>query len=181
MRVGLGGIAKGHALDLMAAALRKRGVVDFVCYAGGDLVVAGRKGDDPWVVGLRHPRNRDGLLARFAVESDAAIVTSGDYEHAVIAGGKRYHHIIDPRTGFPAEGMMSVTVMGLSGLLSDALATGIFVMGAERGLDLVEDLDGVEAVLIDGEGNVTLSSGVANVPEFLPIVSHRICSGKSCN
>ncbi len=181
MRVGLGGSAKGYALDLMAAALRAHGITDFVCDAGGDLVVAGRKGDRPWTVGLRHPRKAGGVLATYEVPGDTVIVTSGDYERAFFSKGKRYHHILDPRTGFPAGGTMSVTVMGGTGLFADALATGLFVMGARSGLPLIRELHGVEALIIDSTGKASGSVGIHEIHSFLPILSHHICSGKSCN
>jgi thiamine biosynthesis lipoprotein len=167
MRIGLGGSAKGFALDRMAEALHGSGTADFICYAGGDLFVSGRRGDRSWRLGIQHPRDRGRLLARYSVDRSMAVVTSGDYERFFIHRGVRYHHILDPRTGFPASGTMSVTVLATSGLLADALSTGLFVLGAGEGLEVVEKLEGVEAVFVTAEQRVVCSSGICGALEML--------------
>ena len=153
--------------DRMAEALGGSGLVDFICYAGGDLFVAGRKGDRSWRLGIQHPRNRGSLLARYSVDRSMAVVTSGDYERFFIHRGQRYHHILDPRTGFPSTASMSVTVLATSGLLADALSTGLFVLGAGEGIEIVEELEGVEAVFVTTDRRVVCSSGICDALEIL--------------
>jgi thiamine biosynthesis lipoprotein len=143
----------------MAEALRDGGLEDFICYAGGDLFVSGRPGKRPWKLGIQHPRKRSEIIASYEVQRPMAVVTSGDYERFFMHAGRRYHHILDPTTGFPSTGTMSVTLQASSGLLADALSTGVFVLGAEEGLALVERTEGVEATIIDSEGRLHVSEG----------------------
>jgi len=166
MRIGLGGSAKGFALDRMAAALKERGLEDFICYAGGDLFVAGEHGSRPWKLGIQHPRRPGAIFASYTVDGPAAVVTSGDYERFFMKRGKRYHHILDPATGFPAEGTVSVTVIASTGLWADALATGLFVLGWEEGLEIVEKMGGIEAVIVDDEGLVHCSESLCGEIEM---------------
>ncbi len=160
MRVTLGGIAKGYAVDRAVAILRERGFVDFLLQAGGDLYVAGRRGDRRWRVGVRDPRGDS--AASFAVTEveNQTFSTSGDYERSVIKDGVRYHHILDPATGRPATRSRSVTVMADDALTADAWSTALFVIGAERGLPMVEGMPGVEAVFVDADNQVKVSSGL---------------------
>lgn len=159
MKLGLGGIAKGHALDQVAALLRRSGVPSFMVSAGGQVLVGGRRGDRPWRVGIRHPRGaRDEYLAVLHL-TDTSASTSGDYEHYFVRDGVRYHHIIDPRTGMPARGLRSATVISRDATLADALSTALMVLGRERALALVERRDDVEAVLIDDQGRLHASRG----------------------
>lgn len=167
MRIGLGGAAKGFALDRMAEALRDLSLDDFICYAGGDLYVSGRPGDRSWRLGIQHPRESGKLLARYPVSRAMAVVTSGDYERYFVHRGTRYHHILDPRTGFPARGTRSVTVMAPSGLEADALSTGLFVMGVEEALDVLAGLESVEAVIVDASGSVHCTAGICDLLEVL--------------
>jgi thiamine biosynthesis lipoprotein len=160
MRIDLGGAAKGFALDRMAAALRHLGIGDFICYAGGDLLVAGRHGERPWRLGIQDPRERGALVARYETDRPVAVVTSGDYERYFELDATRYHHILDPATGMPARGVMSVTLFAPTGLRADALSTGVFVLGRREGLSLVEALEDVEAVVIDAQGRIHVSSGM---------------------
>jgi thiamine biosynthesis lipoprotein len=166
MRIGLGGSAKGFALDRMAEALRDLSLDDFICYAGGDLYVSGRPGDRPWRLGIQHPRHAGKLLARYAVNRAMAVVTSGDYERYFVHRGVRFHHILDPRTGFPARGTRSVTVMAPAGLEADALSTGLFVMGVDEALGVLEGLESVEAVIVDGSGKVHCTAGICDLLEL---------------
>lgn len=158
MKVGLGGIAKGYATDRIAAVLRDHGLRHFTIKAGGELYVGGRPGGERARVGIRDPRG-PGLFATVEAE-DLAVNTSGDYERFFIDGGRRYHHIIDPATGYPATRSRSVTVLAREATLADALATAVFVLGPEEGLALVEELEGVEVVIVDRDSRVHLSSGV---------------------
>jgi thiamine biosynthesis lipoprotein len=159
-KITLGGIAKGYAVDRAVAILRARGLVDFVVQAGGDMYVSGRRGDRKWRVGIRDPRGgRDDFFAMAEIEN-MTFSTSGDYERFVIKDGKRYHHILDPRTGYPASGVRSVTVMAKNALYAEGLTKGIFIMGPEKGMKLVEKLPDVEAVIVDANNQVLVSSGL---------------------
>ena len=155
------GVAKGYAVDAATEKLRKLGFTSAIINAGGDLRVLGRRPDGkPWRIAIRHPRRPGDLIGYVDVE-DCAVATSGDYERFFIYQGKRYHHILDPRSGMPARTCESVTVMAPSAALADALATGLFVLGPQAGLRLTQVLDGVEAVFIYAEGDsIKLSRGI---------------------
>ncbi|GAB4229969.1 MAG: FAD:protein FMN transferase [Acidobacteriota bacterium] len=164
--VGLGGIAKGYAIDRAAAVLRAAGFQDFLVNGGGDIYVAGDKGGRPWVIGVRDPRGApDRLVARLEVQ-DAAVVTSGDYERFLIVDGARYHHIIDPRTGWPAQACRSVTILAPEAERADVLATAVFVLGPGSGLELIQKLPGTEAFIIDREGKWFSTAGFRALAEF---------------
>jgi thiamine biosynthesis lipoprotein len=160
MQITLGGIAKGYAVDRGVAVLRKAGFVDFILQAGGDLYVSGKRGSRPWRVGIRDPRGaRDATFAIAEVE-DHTFSTSGDYERSVIKDGVRYHHILDPTTGYPAKRSRSVTVMAKDALTADAWDTALFIIGYEKGMKLVEKMADLEAVFVDGNNEVHVSSGL---------------------
>jgi thiamine biosynthesis lipoprotein len=157
-RISLGGIAKGYAIDRAAAVLLAAGVEDFLAQAGGDLYVHGRRADgSPWVAAVRDPRGPDGsYFARMPVV-DHAFSTAGDYERSYIVGGKRYHHIIDPRTGYPATASRSVTIWAKDAFTADALDDAVFILGPEKGLALVESVEDAGAVIVDRENHVFVS------------------------
>jgi thiamine biosynthesis lipoprotein len=157
----LGGVAKGYAVDQAAATVRRLGFESAIINAGGDLALVGRRPDgEPWRIAIRHPRRKDAFLGRLDLE-DAAVATSGDYERYFIYYGRRYHHILDPLTGMPGGRTNSVTVVSGSAGLSDALATGLFLMGPKAGLEAAEALRGVEAVFAYAEGeSLALTSGL---------------------
>jgi thiamine biosynthesis lipoprotein len=162
-RLDLAGVAKGYAVDRAAAALERAGVVRGMVDAGGDIGFVGTPPHEGWwYAGIKHPRE-EGLLGVVQLDG-GSVATSGDYQRFVEVGGVRYHHIIDPSTGWPARGLVSVTVVSESCALADALATAVFVMGAERGMALIERTPGAEAVIAtaDGDdvGEVLLSSGL---------------------
>jgi len=161
-RVDLGGIAKGWAIDRAAEALRAAGASDFIVNAGGDLYVAGRRGDRPWRVGIQHPRNQNRFL-RVVAPMEGALVTSGDYERFYEWEGRRFHHILDPRTGRPARGCQSVTVWAPTAVDADALSTAVFVLGPEEGLRLLEAQPGVEGLVVAADGTVRETPGFARV------------------
>ena len=162
MAIGLGGIAKGYALDRSARALRERGIDSFLISAAGQMMLGGMRGDRPWRVGIRDPRG--GLADYFArLElTDTSVASSGDYERYFILDGVRYHHILDPRTGLPARGLRGATVVCADATLADAVSTALMVLGLEVGLDLAESLDNVEAVVVDDNGLVHTTSGLAS-------------------
>lgn len=161
MVVNLGGIGKGYAVDRAADILRKRGLRDFMIQFGGDMYVAGRSGDRPWKLGIQDPRGpADRIFAEMDL-SDRTFSTSGDYERFFIKDGHRYHHILDPATGAPAEGCRSVTIVTGSAAVADGLSTGVFIMGPEAGMALIERLPDVEGVIVSSKNEVLVSSGLA--------------------
>jgi thiamine biosynthesis lipoprotein len=159
MRVGLGGIAKGWALDAAARALRDLGHADFLLQAGGDLYAAGRRGAAPWTVGVRDPRGgRLDAIARASV-SDRAFSTSGDSEQAFVAGGRRYHHLIDPRTCEPALATRSVSVLARSAVDAEILGKALFAAGGQDALALAAR-EGAEAIVVTSSGEVLATPGL---------------------
>ena len=159
VRIDLGGIAKGHAVDSSIAILAARGITNATVTAGGDSRILGDRRGRPWVVGIRHPDERGRVIARIPLE-DAAISTSGDYERYFDEDGVRYHHIIDPKTGKSPHGIRSVTVIAPSSTLAEGLTKSVFIMGPERGLALVESQPDVDAVVVTAEGKVLYSKGL---------------------
>ena len=160
MVLGLGGVAKGYGIDRARDILLAAGLKNFIVDGGGDMYLAGQKQSGPWKVGIRHPRSMR-LFAEIEV-SEKAVVSSGDYERYFMLGAKRYHHIIDLKTGLPAIGAVSVTVLADKTMYADAVATAVFVLGAKTGLKLVESLPGIEAILLAPNGQVFTSSGITN-------------------
>ena len=160
MRIDVGGIGKGYAADQAVDALRRAGAVAGVVALSGDIKAFGRlPGGKMFPVGIQHPR-KDGSVLAWIDLQDEAISTAGDYERFFEREGVRYHHILDPRTLQPARSCQSVTVIAREGIWADGLDTGIFVMGAELGMQLVEALPDVEALIVDHEGHVYVSSGL---------------------
>lgn len=150
-RIGLGGIAKGYIAEAAANYLVAHGVPDVLVAASGDMAARGRNGDRPWTIAIRDPRDPSGAQATVTLE-DESLSTSGDYERFVVIAGRRYHHIIDPGTGYPATGATSVSVVAPHGALADALATGIFALGPERGTAVVQRVPGASALVVDSAG-----------------------------
>jgi thiamine biosynthesis lipoprotein len=159
VRINLGGIAKGYVVEHAAAMLRARGVEHALLNAGGDTRVIGDRRGQPWVVGIRHPRVADQVVTRLPLV-DEAISTSGDYERYFEENGQRYHHILNPATGRPTQGILTVTVIGPDGTMTDGLDTAIFVLGAEKGLELIESYPEYETIIVDATGKVFYSKGL---------------------
>lgn len=159
-RLGLGGIAKGYGVDRAMAVLLKHGIKNAVVNAGGDLKALGTKFGKPWRIAITHPRGGKEPVAVIPL-SNICLVTSGDYERFFELDGKRYHHILDPRTGRPATGCISATVLAPDAAFADALATAMAVLGPVDGLKVIEALPRVEALLVDLEGKVFRSSGLS--------------------
>lgn len=166
--VDLGAVAKGYGADRAAALLRQEGVLRALIDLGGDVYALGTRPDGtPWRLGIRHPRAQGKIFGILRV-SDAAVATSGDYERYFEYEGVRYSHIVDPRTGWPAQELASVTVVAPSGVWADALSTAAFVLGVEKGMALLESLPGVDGVFIDDELKVYVTSGLVDRFERLP-------------
>lgn len=161
VRIDLGGIGKGYAVDNSIALLKKRGITQAIVTAGGDSRVLGDRGGRPWMVGIRDPRRKDNMVAVIPLVN-SAISTSGDYERYFEADGIRYHHILNPRTGRSATGVHSVSVIGPDAITTDGLTKPVFILGPEKGLRLIESIPGVDAVIIDADGKMFYSSGLQN-------------------
>ncbi len=159
MAIGLGGIAKGYAVDRAMSVLEAQGIEDAIINAGGDLRVVGRRSSTRrWRVGIQDPRNEVAVIETIHV-SGGAVATSGDYEKFFIDQGIRYHHILNPRTGFPARGCRSVTVICPTAMMADAMATSVFVLGPEKGMELIRQLPDLEGMIVNDEGNIMKSEG----------------------
>ena len=159
VRIDLGGIAKGYAVDRAVDIIGKCGIGKAMVSAGGDSRIMGDRVGRPWVIGIQHPRDPEGIVLRLPL-SDSAISTSGDYERFFIDNGERVHHIINPATGRSATASWSATVIGHDAMTTDALSTTIFILGAIRGLALIESLEGIDAIIIDSNGKLHYSSGL---------------------
>jgi thiamine biosynthesis lipoprotein len=160
MRIDLGGFAKGHAVDNAAAILARHGIQHAHVAAGGDSRVIGDRRGRPWTIGVRDPRSADALVALLPLV-DTAISTSGDYERFFERDGVRHHHIVDPATGRSPDSVRSVTVLASDGLTCEAMSKTIFVLGVERGIQMVETLEGVDAIVVDAAGVLHCSSGMS--------------------
>ena len=158
VRIDLGGIAKGYAVDRAVELLRGCRVARAMVSAGGDSRIVGDRDGRDWVIGIKHPRNPDAIALRLPLR-DIAVSTSGDYERFFIDDGERVHHIIDPKTGRSAGLSWSATVIGPDAMTTDALSTTIFILGAVEGLALIESLAEIDAIIIDSNGKVHYSSG----------------------
>jgi thiamine biosynthesis lipoprotein len=159
VRINLGGIAKGYSVESVIALLRKAGVQQAMASAGGDTRLLGKRGEKPWIVGVRDPDQADGFVTRLAL-NDEAVSTSGDYERFFIEDGVRYHHILNPSTGKSAGEVRSVTVIGPDATMTDGLSTSVFVLGPKAGLALIESLAGYETVIVDKQHRVFFSTGL---------------------
>ncbi|HTB61802.1 MAG TPA: FAD:protein FMN transferase [Polyangia bacterium] len=160
MRMGLGGIAKGYAVDRCSAVLRAAGLENYMVQAGGDLYVAGRKGNANWMVGVRDPRGgpRD-IIARMPIQ-DHAFSTAGDYERGFVLNGRRYHHIIDPKTGYPATASREVTIFAPNAFLADALDDSVFILGPKKGMELVDSYPDCATLIVDAQNKVWISKSL---------------------
>jgi thiamine biosynthesis lipoprotein len=160
VRVDLGGIGKGHAVDRGIAVLQARGIDHALVTAGGDSRIIGDRFGKPWVVGIRHPDRKEVVIARIPLE-DAALSTSGDYERYFDENGVRYHHIIDPKTGHSASKVRSATIIGPTATRTDGLSKTAFVLGPEKAIEIYNRLDDIDAVLVTPEGKVLYTNGLA--------------------
>ncbi len=162
VQMDLGGIIKGFAADKAVAVLKQNGIQGGIVAVAGDIRVFGRQPDGrPWHIGVQNPRQKgedDALLATLNLE-DKGISTSGDYQRYFIRDGVRYHHLLNPKTGFPESLCQSVTVIAPAATLTDPFATGIFVMGPKKGLAVLEKL-GLDGIIVDRNGKVLMTKGL---------------------
>lgn len=160
MKLGLGGIGQGFIADKVKELLAAKGCTSGIINVSGDINAWGKQPDGkPWTVGIVNPLNKNKIFATFPLEN-SSVETSGNYEKFVVFNGIRYSHIIDTRTGYPATGVASVSVFAKQTEIADALATGIFVLGVEVGLDLVNQLKGIECIIVDDKGKIHSSKGI---------------------
>ena len=160
MKIGFGAIGKGYAADSAKQLLVERGVLGGIINASGDMNTWGTKPDgSSWTIGIVNPMNNKKVFSWFSLEHNS-VVTSGDYEKFTQINGRRYSHIIDPRTGIPSQGIVSCTVFAGKAELADAIATAVFVMGVESGLFLIDQLSDIEAILIDDSGIIHRSKNI---------------------
>jgi thiamine biosynthesis lipoprotein len=165
MAINVGGLAKGYAVDRAISILRSK-VSSGIVNAGGDLYAFGQKSkQNSWTIGLQHPRKPQDLLAAFAVKNQA-IATSGDYQRYFMKDGVRYHHIFDPQTGRPARMMISTTIITTEVMDADALATAVFVMGPDKGIEWVDSMANIEAMLVLEDGSIRYSKSFRKQPQF---------------
>jgi thiamine biosynthesis lipoprotein len=154
IELNFGAIAKGYAVDKAIDVLRNSEIKEALVNAGGEISVIGNN----WTVGIQYPRKINSIIKKIKLNENT-IATSGDYEQYFEVDGIRYHHILDPKTGYPSTGLQSVTIINKSNTFADALATAVFVMGKEKGMKLIESLDDTEVMMIDSNGNIFYSSG----------------------
>jgi len=148
-QLDFGAIAKGYAIDRGIEILKSHGIKHAIINGGGDIRLIGRHGERPWRIGIRHPRNKGEVIKSLELEGDVAVVTSGDYERYYLFEGERYHHIINPKTGWPATGSQSATVIAENAMLADAWSTALFIAGNDK--DLTDDFR-YNSLIIDNKG-----------------------------
>ncbi len=160
MRIGFGAIGKGYAADRAKELLVSKQVKGGIINASGDLTTWGTKvTGEKWLVGIANPLSKDKVFSWLPVV-ESSVATSGNYEKYVVLNGTKYSHIIDPRTGYPTSGIHSVSVFAKYAELSDALATAVFIMGKDSGVHLINQIDGVEVVVVDSDNKIHKSSGI---------------------
>jgi len=158
--IDLGGIAKGFGVDRAVSVLKQEKIAGGIVNAGGDIRLFGKKpGEEVWHIGIQHPRRTNEILVSLKL-TDQSIVSSGDYERFFLKDNLRYHHILDPKTGWPATDCQSVTIVSKTALEGDALCTSVFILGTEKGMALIEGLAHIEGLIIDGQGKVHVSEGL---------------------
>lgn len=160
MKIGFGAIGKGYAANRAKTLMLRMGITSGLVNAGGDLIAWGQRADNsPWSIGIAEPQNPASIFARLEINNQA-VVTSGNYEKYVVFNGKRYAHIIDPRTGWPVQELKSVTIICPDAELADGLATAIFVLGPKQGLSLVNQLKGIQCLMITADNQILQSEGL---------------------
>jgi len=168
VKYDLGGIAKGYAIDRMMERLTAMGIKDAILNTGGDLRFIGQPGDRHWRIGIRHPRKAGEVLATIELDGEASVFTSGDYERFYEADSHRYHHIIDPRSGYPVTGTRSVTVIHPLATTADAAATALFVAGPDEWPAIAADMGIKQVLRVDHEGTIFLTPAMRERVSFAP-------------
>ncbi|MCW8854991.1 MAG: FAD:protein FMN transferase [Gammaproteobacteria bacterium] len=161
IQLNFGAFAKGYAIDLSIQHLKNLGIKNAIINTGGDLKAIGKHGDRHWRIAIQHPRQQD-IIATIETRGEESIFTSGDYERYYMYKGKRYHHILDPRTGYPADQSQSVTVIHNNSGFADAAATALFIAGPEKWWELAKKLGLTQVMLIDKQGNIHLTPKMKN-------------------
>lgn len=165
-RIGMGAVAKGYAVQKAVSVLRRKGVHGAIVACAGDIQVIGDNHGRPWKAGIQDPRGKS-VIATFVMRDGESVSTSGDYERFRIVNGRRYHHIIDPSTGYPADsGLISVTVFSRDPVISDAYSTAFFVAGLDKTKKILSSMSGISAVLVDSEMKVFISAELENKLRF---------------
>jgi thiamine biosynthesis lipoprotein len=162
MGLDLGGIAKGYIADKLGEFLRKKGVKSALINLGGNVLTVGRRATDDaaWVVGIQDPKAENGTNKLTLKAEDLSVVTSGNYERFFILDGVRYHHLLNPRTGWPVnEGLDSITILSKSSAMGDALSTACYVLGVDKGMELLKKYDGIDAIFVNSDGSVVMTDG----------------------
>jgi thiamine biosynthesis lipoprotein len=160
MKLGLGGIAQGYVADKIKTLLVSMGCTSGIANVSGDISAWGKQPDgNPWTVGIVNPMNTDKIFATFPL-LDSAVETSGTYERFVTFNGIRYSHIINPKTGYPAQGIVSVTTFAKQTEMADVLAKAVFLFGVEAGIDFINQLKGIECIIVDAKGKIHTSKGI---------------------
>jgi thiamine biosynthesis lipoprotein len=163
VQIDLGGIIKGFAADKIVLFLKNRGIKAGIIAVGGDIKTFGMRPDGkPWTIGIQNPRQTskdDEIIGIVKLGPEMAISTSGDYEKYFLLNGKRYHHLLDPKTGYPSNKNRSVTIISHESALSDAFATAIFLIDAEKGIKILKSL-GLEGIIIDKDGKIFITDGI---------------------
>ena len=164
VKIDLGGIAKGFAVDQAIHSLVELEIEHALISAGGDTRILGDRLGRPWLVGIRNPKNPDDVIVMLPLQNEA-LSTSGDYERFFIEDGIKYHHIINPSTGKSASELRSASIIGVDATTTDALSTSVFILGIKAGLQLLDELDGIEGVLVDLSGKLYYSKGLQQYAE----------------
>ncbi|HCJ66105.1 MAG TPA: hypothetical protein DHV62_01950 [Elusimicrobia bacterium] len=159
MKIGLGAVAKGYAVDEAVKSLKVKGVKTALVRLGGEIRVLGER-KKPWKIGIQHPREKDGILGVVELRDGEAVSTSGDYEQYFLKNDVRYHHIFNPKTGKPAWECQAVTIVASKGIDADIFSTTVFVLGPDKGMELIEKLPDIEGLIVKNDGEVIFSSGM---------------------
>ena len=160
MRIGFGGIGKGYAAERAKQVMKEQGVASGVVNASGDLCAWGYQPDGrPWTIGIVNPNGAHEVFSSLSI-TDLAVATSGNYEKYIMIDGKRYSHTIDPRTGLPVSGIKSVTIITTNAEIADAMATPVTVMGIYTGLDMINQMNNIEAIIIDDDDKMYTSKNI---------------------
>ena len=160
MRIGFGGIGKGYAAERAKYMLQQNGILSGIVNAAGDLTTWGKDpSGKPWTIGIANPNEINSMFSSFEI-SDMAVATSGNYEKYVVINGQKYSHTIDPKTGYPVSGIKSVTIISPNAEIADAMATPVMVMGIKAGLNLINQIKGIECIIVDDADNLFVSKNI---------------------